>query len=119
MLLDSVCTSLLHDETDTDPVRINLKHLATTHLSLRGWAELTSEMDNFVDAGEDKVPLSSALIYLWEGAIPLVTAFCNTYIKLKDSGPSREMYSKLLKASHLSALRSFGQSVMVMGDNYI
>ena len=113
MLLDSVCTSVPLDET-SDSVRITLKHLATTHLSLRGWAEITSEMDSFVDAGEDKVPLSSALIYLWEGAIPLVTAFCNTYTRLKDSGPSREMFAKLLTARHLSVLQSFGQSVMVI-----
>ena len=117
MLLDSVCTSVHHDETESsDRVRNALKHLATTHLSLRGWAKITSEMNSIVDVGEDKVPLSSALIYLWEGAIPLVTAFCNSYTRLKKSGPSSKVYARLLTSRHLSVLQSFGQSVMVMCD---
>lgn len=119
MLLESVCTSVSHDEAvSSDNVRIILKRMATTHLSLKGWAEVTSEMDSFVDTGEDKVRLSSALIYLWEGAIPLVTAFCTTYTRLKVSGPSSKVYARLLTARHLSVLQSFGQSVMVMCDNY-
>lgn len=115
MLLNNVCTSVLHDETvDSDKVRVKLKLLATTHLSLRGWAEITSGMDSFVDDGDSKILLSSALLYLWEGVIPLVTAFCNTFTRLKESGPSSKVYARLLTARHMSVLRSFGQSVMVM-----
>lgn len=117
MLLNCVCISVLKDEAvNSDQVRIALKFLATTHLSVRGWAELTMDMDSFVDDGESKIPLNSALLYLWEGVIPLVTAYCDTYNRLKESGPSSKMYARLLIARHMSVLWSFGQSVMVLCD---
>ena len=110
ILLKGVCSSVPHDDRR---IPVALKLLATTHLSLKGWADITHELNSTVDDGNDGVSLNSALFYLWEGAIPLVTAYCSTYCTLKHSGPSSRMYSRLLTAKHVSVLTTFAESLMV------
>ena len=132
-LLSKVCAAM--ESVDKDKVRIALTILSTTHLSLRGWEEATGEMlpdslahdkashqsiphdddddDDDDDASHEETSLRSALLYLWEGAIPLVTAYCSTYTKLRQSGPSSKMYCRLLTDEHLATLQKFGRSLMV------
>lgn len=125
-LLSKVCAAM--ESVDKDKVRIALTILSTTHLSLRGWEEATGEMlpdslalneashdddDDDDDASHEETSLRSALLYLWEGAIPLVTAYCSTYTKLRQSGPSSKMYCRLLTDEHLATLQKFGRFLMV------
>ena len=110
LLLERVCSSVPQND---HTIQVALKVLATKHLSLKGWADITVELDSTVNDGNDEVPLSSALFYLWEGGIPLVSAYCSTYCKLKHSGPSSKMYSMLLTPDHLSVLKSFAESLKV------
>lgn len=125
-LLNKVCAAM--ESVDKDKVRIALTILSTTHLSLRGWEEATGEMlpdslalneashdddDDDDDASHEETSLRSALLYLWEGAIPLVTAYCSTYTKLRQSGPSSKMYCRLLTDEHLATLQKFGRFLMV------
>lgn len=121
------CTRLLRRVKSPDMVAksfIALKLLATTHLSLRGWAEtvqdVQKEMTNPFSKVQEKgvademcegVLLSSALIYLWEGVIPLVTAFCSSFMRLKTFGSHSELYSKLLEDNR-HYLESFQSEVV-------
>ena len=119
------CTKLLRIITSQEKMRnkvqCTLKFLVTTHLSLRGWAEVVKYTDEMVYDDDCKastelisdgsVHLSSTLIYLWDGIIPLVTAFCNAYTRLKESGSSWRLYNSQL-AYHRCYLKEFQDAVV-------
>ena len=92
-----------------------LKLLATKHLSVKGWADIANSYELVATVKDNgDLLVSDALFYLWEGAIPLVTAFCHTYSSLKHSGPSSKMYCRLMKDSQLlEKLELFAESLMV------
>ena len=114
--MNCVCSSIPEDDCS---LSVALKLLATKHLSVKGWVGIAKKYKLDFTVNDEKVLLSSALLYLWEGAIPLVTAYCQTYYNLKHSGPSSKLYSRLMEARHLSVLTSFAESLMVHLQNYI
>lgn len=108
-LIDSVCATV--DQTNQSRVCCVLKVLATTHLSVRGWRELTSDLTTKI---EDGVCLNEALLYIFDGIIPLVTSFCFEFDGLNSSGPSSKIFKQLLeKDDRISTLWKFAQSIQV------
>lgn len=107
-LLTKVCTTVVMDERK---VRIALKLLATSHMSIRGWEELTSDLDTPI---AENVTLGGALLYLFEGIVPLVTAFCLEFDKLSSSGPACKIFGRLVARDDvINPLWGFAQSVKV------
>lgn len=112
-LLSSI-VSICNQKSVSNGIRSALMCLSTTFISLQGWRNTIEELD-FNDLIIDRkygVKLSCALFYLWEGAIPLVTAFCDTYMKFKTS-TLHVVNEKLMLEWKKVKLRNFKESVMV------
>lgn len=109
--MDDVCSAVDDDDEKSNLVRSSLKVLTTSHLSIRGWLELTSDLNSDKQEG---VSLSAALLYLFEGAIPLITAFCSEFNRLRSSGPVSEKFSKLLNEEKSGKICCFASSFQVL-----
>ena len=104
-LLTSIST--LSDKAEQ--IRIVLKVAATSHISVRRWEKLTVNLSSATV--ED---LGGALLYLFEGIIPLITAFCMEFYKLSCSGPASKTFKRLLKREDIAkSLSCFARSVRV------
>ena len=101
---------------EAEEIRKVLKVAATSHMSVRRWEKQTMylkklTMDSNTSTVED---LGGALLYLFEGIIPLVTAFCMEFQKLSCSGPAHKTFERLLKGEDIvKTLCSFAQAVRV------
>ena len=63
---------------------------------------------------EDKsISIPSLLLYLVDGLIPLVTAFCIQLSAHNSSGLTSKVYSSLLTPKVLAVLKSVGDAVAV------
>ena len=102
-------TSISRLSDKAERIRIVLKVAATSHMSVRRWEKLTEDLSS--DTVED---LGGALLYLFEGMIPLITAFCMEFYKLSCSGPASKIFRRLLKGEHIAkSLGCFAKSVGV------
>ena len=115
------CTKLLNsiikeDETDSSKkyhkrIGTALKLLTTSYMSVREWEGRTSDLDTPV---AERVSLGGAVLYIFEGIIPLVTAFCVELDKLSSSGPACRIYARLLERKDIAkSLWNFASSFKV------
>lgn len=84
--------------------------LSTTFISLQGWRytfDNLGKLNDMMIDEEYEINLSSALLYLWEGAIPLMTAYCDTYMKLKANE------GEIMLDKNVGNIKNFKDSVMV------
>ena len=114
------CAELLTSVSKTEEeskTRIALKILATSHMSVREWERMTSDLDTPV---AEEVSLGGALFYLFEGIIPLVTALCEEFEKLCNSGPACKIYASLLEGEEINKyLWEFAKSVQVCKTEFL
>ena len=102
-------TSISGLSDKAERIRIVLKVAATSHISVRRWEKLTVDLSSATIEN-----LGGALLYLFEGIIPLITAFCMEFYKLSCSGPASKTFKRLLKGEHIAkSLGSFARSVGV------
>ena len=110
--IDDCAKLLTHISTLNDRaerIRIVLKVAATSHISVRRWEKLTVDLSS--PTVED---LGGALLYLFEGIIPLITAFCMEFYKLSCFGPASKTFKRLLKSEDIAkSLSCFARSVGV------
>ena len=63
---------------------------------------------------EDKpILIPSLLLYLVDGLVPLITAFCSQLSARNSSGLTSKIYSSLLTRKELDVLKSVGDAVAV------
>ena len=85
-------------------------------MSIREWEHMASDLNTPVAEG---VSLGGALFYLFEGIIPLVTAFCQEFDKLSSSGPACKIYARLLEGEDVNKyLWDFAKSIQVYSTKF-
>lgn len=76
---------------DKQFLQLKLKNLSKLYLSVNGWMEMSEDLSKLEPVVDDdssqRPPLNAILIYLLEGIIPLITAFCSE-LALHLSGAS-------------------------------
>ena len=84
-------------------------------LSLFGqfWKEITRTLDTTLKIEDRFILTSSLLLYLVDGLVPLVTAFCIQLSAHNSSGLISKVYSSLLTPKILAVLKSFGDAIAV------
>ena len=124
-MLRGVCSAaLLGRGTLSHFVCSSLKALTTCHLSVKGWEDLVHvlnpNVNDEVDAldGDElkelkEVGLSAALLYLFDGAIPLITAFCSEFDRLSRCGPAAEKFKCLLDSKKREKIEDFARCFQV------
>ena len=65
------------------------------------------------DGIDDAVPLNSILLYIVEGLVPLLSAFCNQLICHSSAGLSSKVYSGLLTPLIIEILLNVGRNLAV------
>lgn len=90
VLMDDIVKMIVElKPKDKHILQLKLKTLNKLYFSVNGWMETSVELNQMGPAVEDESspPLNALLIYLLEGIIPLITAFCSE-LALHLSGAS-------------------------------
>ena len=130
--MSSLHKGLSQDDINTEDVKLKLRLLFSQHLSLpvsiiitityllslplpfgQVWKEITKDLDKTLEIEDKSILIPSLLLYLVDGLVPLVTAFCIQLSAHNSSGLTSKVYSSLLTPKVLAVLKSVGDAVAV------